>query len=186
MKNRLLIVLNVHKVFPVMLLLITYCITSAIFPLFHSLELRQIKQTAVYRMQMAKKKDLVSLTFSEKESDQLLWEHSREFEYKGQMFDVIYKKQNGDTITYYCYADHKENKVKQKWNRLLGKEKNREQHSDQKTKKRIHFVTGFFHEYDTVVLLVISFMRKTELMIRTDEWHSSYHPSPVVPPPEHC
>ena len=55
------------------------------------------------------KKELVSLTFTSKQTASVLrWEHDKEFEYKGQMYDVVEVKSNGDTTTYICWWDHHE------------------------------------------------------------------------------
>jgi hypothetical protein len=55
------------------------------------------------------KNDLISLTFSSFEAaSELHWEHDKEFEYKGQMYDIVESKTNGDTITYICWWDHHE------------------------------------------------------------------------------
>lgn len=52
--------------------------------------------------------ELVKLTFTAMESKKLSWEHSREFEFNGQMFDIVDSKFSNDTFTYYCYLDHAE------------------------------------------------------------------------------
>ena len=55
------------------------------------------------------KNDLVFLKFSKKESEsELLWEHSCEFEYKGEMYDIVHSEEKGDTIFYWCWWDHDE------------------------------------------------------------------------------
>jgi hypothetical protein len=46
----------------------------------------------------------------------LYWEHSREFEYKGQMYDIIKSEVRGDTIWYWCYWDRKETDIKRQIN----------------------------------------------------------------------
>ena len=46
------------------------------------------------------------------------WEHSREFEYKGQMYDVIRSEMRGDTMWYWCYWDRKESDIKKQINEL--------------------------------------------------------------------
>jgi hypothetical protein len=49
----------------------------------------------------------------------LNWEHSREFEYKGEMYDVIRSETKGDSIWYWCYWDRKETKLRKELNVLL-------------------------------------------------------------------
>ena len=54
----------------------------------------------------------VLLKFTHKESSHLYWEHSKEFQYKGEMYDVIRSEVRGDTNWYWCHWDQKETKIK--------------------------------------------------------------------------
>ncbi len=58
------------------------------------------------------KSAFVLLKFTKEESEtKLRWEHSREFEYAGQMYDVVEAAEQGDTTYYYCWWDHEETKL---------------------------------------------------------------------------
>lgn len=58
------------------------------------------------------RKELVMFIFTKEETEtKLRWEHSKEFEYLGQMYDIVESNTNGDTITYWCWHDHKETKL---------------------------------------------------------------------------
>lgn len=62
----------------------------------------------------------VALTFSHADADRLLeWEHEREFEYQGEMYDVIKQQSSRDSITYLCIWDHAETKIKKQLNLLV-------------------------------------------------------------------
>jgi hypothetical protein len=53
--------------------------------------------------------DLVLLEFSREETGTLLrWEHAREFEYDGQMYDVVETWAVGDTVFFRCWWDREE------------------------------------------------------------------------------
>jgi hypothetical protein len=53
--------------------------------------------------------DLTVLAFSKKEAAQVLeWEHEREFEYQGEMYDVVQTESRGDSLFYTCFHDHAE------------------------------------------------------------------------------
>lgn len=55
------------------------------------------------------KKELVTLRFSTAEATtELHWEHESEFEYKGQMYDIVETQISGDSISYICWWDHAE------------------------------------------------------------------------------
>lgn len=66
------------------------------------------------------KKDLILLKFTRKETEtRLNWKHPGEFEYNGEMYDIVEKHQEGDTIFYNCYKDHKETRLVNEIERLV-------------------------------------------------------------------
>lgn len=65
-------------------------------------------------------RELVTLTFTKSEIQTLLdWEHEREFEYQGQMYDVVEIHEKGNQITYVVWPDHEETKLKKLLGELL-------------------------------------------------------------------
>ncbi len=55
---------------------------------------------------------LVLLEFSKPETESLLrWEHSREFEYNGQMYDIVESWTVGDRVYYRCWWDRAETRL---------------------------------------------------------------------------
>lgn len=66
------------------------------------------------------KNELVKLTFSKKEIHGLLkWEHDKEFEFKGQMYDVVEVIDVGDSLQYLCWWDKAETATKKNKQDLL-------------------------------------------------------------------
>jgi hypothetical protein len=53
-------------------------------------------------------KDVVQLSFTTKEVEQLEWEEESEFCYRGDMYDVIEKITHGDDVIIRCIPDKKE------------------------------------------------------------------------------
>ena len=52
---------------------------------------------------------LTILAFTVKEAGRLLeWEHPQEFEYAGEMYDVVEQAVHGDSVIYTCYHDRAE------------------------------------------------------------------------------
>lgn len=45
---------------------------------------------------------------------QLKWEHSKEFEYQHQMYDVVEQINKGDTVYFYCWLDNEETLLNKK------------------------------------------------------------------------
>jgi hypothetical protein len=67
-------------------------------------------------------KNLVLLKFTREESETgLTWKHSREFEYNGQMYDIVDQSQSGDSVFYTCYKDHKETRLNAKKEKLIAR-----------------------------------------------------------------
>ena len=67
------------------------------------------------------KDDLVLFGFSQTELETLRWEHDREFEYLGEMYDVVAYKIQGDTTWYWVWWDHKETRLNQHLEKLVAK-----------------------------------------------------------------
>lgn len=58
--------------------------------------------------------NLVELRFSQEESRTLLrWEHAREFEYLGQMYDIVQQQSTEDSLFVWCYWDQEESRLNQ-------------------------------------------------------------------------
>ena len=81
------------------------------------------KEVALVKVKKAiPPEDQMRWTFSlEDARTKLFWEHSREFEYKGEMYDVIRTDTKGDSVSYWCYWDRKETKLKKQLNVLVMK-----------------------------------------------------------------
>ncbi|WP_144603332.1 hypothetical protein [Algoriphagus algorifonticola] len=69
------------------------------------------------------KSNLLTLSFTREESQTLLeWEHEREFEYQGEMYDVLEIKEDGDQIHYLVWRDQEETKIKKQLSELWEEE----------------------------------------------------------------
>lgn len=64
--------------------------------------------------------ELILMKFSQVETQlELAWEHSREFEYRGEMYDVVRTDSIGDSMYYWCIWDVEESTVKKKIRDLI-------------------------------------------------------------------
>lgn len=66
---------------------------------------KAVKQTIVAGLSDA---DLVQFRFSRGQAAALDWEHSHEFSYRGQMYDVVRSEARGDSLFYWCWWDRAE------------------------------------------------------------------------------
>lgn len=73
-------------------------------------------------LQGIRKEKLVRLAFSPRQADTLLhWEHAREFEYLGQMYDVLKREKHQDSLVYWCWWDQAETLINQQLFALVKK-----------------------------------------------------------------
>lgn len=80
----------------------------------------QLEQTLETRMEKADESSLlVSFAILRKDSARLFhWEHSREFAYQGQMYDVLERRVDGDSLHLRCYWDQAESSFKRQAGKL--------------------------------------------------------------------
>ncbi|MBK9150799.1 MAG: hypothetical protein IPM26_07280 [Saprospiraceae bacterium] len=76
----------------------------------------RIKKTVKYHIRNTIPRDeLVELKFTQEEiKTKLRWEHSGEFEFQGQMYDVIDSYTCDNYLIYLCWRDHEETAINQK------------------------------------------------------------------------
>jgi len=93
------------------------------------------------------KSELVLIQLSKAEmEDKLEWEHSKEFEFEGEMYDVVEFEETTDSVKYWCWWDHKETELNKNLadvvNSLLGNHPERQE----KEHKLISFYQSLFSE----------------------------------------
>lgn len=89
---------------------------------------------------------LVLLKFSEKDSRTLLrWEHSMEFEYQNQMYDVVETELRGDTVYYRCWLDQKESVLNRQIQDLVAKALEKSPENQQNQQYLAHFFKSLFN-----------------------------------------
>jgi hypothetical protein len=105
---------------------------------------REKVRKSVKRMMIdgLKSEDLVFLSFSNDEKSTLLkWKHSKEFEYMGEMYDIVEFQMTQDSVHYWCWWDYEETQLNKKLSLLVSKALGH----DRTTKDRQDQLTRFFH-----------------------------------------
>ncbi len=64
---------------------------------------------------------LVRLSFNKDEITKLQWEHSKEFEYNSEMYDIVHKEIKSDSVVYWCWLDNEETNLERSLNNLIAK-----------------------------------------------------------------
>lgn len=90
--------------------------------------------------------EVVTLTFAKTDIKKLLeWEHNREFEFQGQMYDVIDANETPDSITYRCIWDKAETRIKKQLNQLVAQSlENDTQHHSRQQQIQIQLLKLYF------------------------------------------
>lgn len=89
-------------------------------------------------------KELVLLTFTKEETKtKLRWEHSKEFEYNGQMYDIVSQEIKGDSIFYRCWWDHEETQLNKNLKKLVASAFNQDE-DNRETQKGLYFYLWSF------------------------------------------
>jgi len=129
------------------------------------------------------KEEFVLLKFSKAESlSQLKWEHSNEFEYNNQMYDIVERAVKGDTIYYWCWWDHEETRLNKKLNELVAFALGNNTESKDAQKRLVNFLKSLFHPETSVwESIVYQFEQKRTPYILN---YSSVSFPPLVSPPE--
>ncbi len=110
---------------------------------------RTVRKEVKHRMlAQIDKNELVHLTFAVADVDSLLkWEHAKEFEFKGEMYDVVQLEKKGDSIAYWCWHDAEESRLNKKLDGLLANliDSNPFEHNKNKTTQEF-FKKLFFNQ----------------------------------------
>lgn len=70
-------------------------------------------------MSITSNEDLKTFQFDYDDTLKLLtWEHEKEFEYKGEMYDIVRRSYSKGIVTYHVWWDHEETVLNQKLDRL--------------------------------------------------------------------
>jgi hypothetical protein len=91
--------------------------------------------------------NLVLIKFTDEESLSLLvWEHPGEFEYQGQMYDIVSTGTCGDTTYYRCFADHKESRINKAIEQTVAKAVGQDPARKNQTDRLTDFFKSLFHQ----------------------------------------
>lgn len=126
-------------------------------------------------------KELVLLKFTKEETEtKLRWEHSKEFEYNGQMYDIVSSEIKGDSIYYHCWWDYEETKLNKKLKKLVASAFDQDE-DNKKAQKNLHnYLWSFFctDPFDWQTTLP----EKTEVVYQ-DVMHANFFNSNLITPP---
>lgn len=130
------------------------------------------------------KSELVLLKFTKSQKEKELdWEHAKEFKYKGEFYDVVETKEQGDSVFYWCWWDCEETRLYQKLDELVASAfGSNMQHKHNVNRLNEFFKSLYFSEHP--FLQNASFLKQS--IEYTDYFilYQSLFYSPPFPPPK--
>jgi len=168
-------------------ILLLFCFIAPLAVTYTILQLqkKQIKKEVKWEIIAGlNKEELVLLKFTHEETQKnLRWQDSKEFEFKGKMYDVVEKSTQGDTVFYWCWVDDKETKLNQQLIKVvafaLGNNQQRKNNQEQLTD---FYKSLYWENCHTKRNGVAS--QSNELIAPYDFSYLIVSISPPVPPPE--
>ena len=131
------------------------------------------------------KKELVQLKFTKVESQtELDWEHDREFEYQGEMYDVVETTIKEDSVYYLCWWDHAETQLKKQLKNLVAQMLGQDAQNTERHKRLFDFYKTLYCN-DLPTVQDFHYLHNGSL----NPYLSNYISltlSPPVPPPRFC
>ncbi|MBK9107612.1 MAG: hypothetical protein IPM92_04310 [Saprospiraceae bacterium] len=162
-------------------LLVPACMTYSYLQLQKRQVKKEVKKLLISGID---REDLVLLKFTDEEmKSQLQWEHSKEFKFKGEMFDVVERNIVGDTTYFWCWWDYKETKLckllDQLTNYAVG---NLPEQRDHQERLYSFFKSLFITE--PLISLDIAITPKKKRIFEVHEYFTSTIIVPPAPPPK--
>ena len=126
--------------------------------------------------------DLVILKFTKTESEsKLKWKESKEFEYNGEMYDVVESEFSGDTITYWCWWDREETRLNRQLNDLADRAAEQNTWNEENLRRITTFLQSLYSpsRFDFDAFANFRFAPRPTL----NYFYSSICIPPPIPPP---
>ena len=128
--------------------------------------------------------ELVFLKFSKAEKDtRLKWEHAKEFEYQGQMYDIVKSELTGDSVSYWCWPDHEETRLNRNLNKLVAMALGVDPQNKENQQHLMNFIKTLYHA-DRFQWSALPFPELNLFPCTCTFVYASLCKSPPVPPPE--
>ncbi|MCC6282461.1 MAG: hypothetical protein IT262_17790 [Saprospiraceae bacterium] len=132
------------------------------------------------------KSELVLLKFSRAAAQtELHWEHAKEFEFEGRMYDVVETALIGDTLYYHCWWDHEETQLNRQLKNLVAGVLKNDAERRENQQHLLHFYKSLYYLTTPVQREPASVDQNRQCSFYTFS-HLSLSYLPLTPPPEAC
>jgi len=157
---------------------------SGIFTWYQIQKIYIKKQVTEHIERGIDEESLVLLRFSYAElKSKLRWEHSKEFEYNQQMYDIVRAEYGKDSVSFWCWHDKEETRINQKINHIakLVFPNNTKENKYNRT-SNTDFLKNLYYSSDNCTLYIYNFYKLTFNF--PDINYCSIVFSPLTPPPK--
>lgn len=128
--------------------------------------------------------ELVHLRLTEEEKqEELHWKHQREFEYRGEMYDVVKTETEGEITHFTLWHDHEETRLNKKLDELVAIALGDSPKKQENEKKLNDFFKSLFVVGDQLASGTILLAENVKYHPAKNYKQQGSH-SPPVPPPE--
>ncbi len=154
-----------------------------LMPNFLRIKKEQVRRSVKKELKSAlSDKDYIILRFSKSQTQTLLrWEHAKEFEYNGFMYDIVSQETRNDSVFYKVWKDHEETKVNRQLKNILAALYSQPDFSNQ-NQLLLFFKTIILHPKPDFELKNASFLKEPIV------FYNNHYQSPQLlifsPPPE--
>ena len=131
------------------------------------------------------KDELVQFTFAKRDTSILLdWKHSKEFEYQGEMYDIVTRYYSEDSVKYDLWWDHEETALNKKLAQLTNNLINQNPVEQSKTNYIAFVIKSMLFENQQIVIKT-PFQEELLYILITDQkpYYSTRVIKPLCPPP---
>jgi hypothetical protein len=164
------------------------CFIAPVVTTYYSLNYHKklVKKSVKWKMiEGIDREELVKMKFTEYEKQNLLkWKHSREFEYKGEMYDIVESYVVGDTTHYWLWWDHEETKLNRQLDDLVSNLFGNSPRNQESQKKLSTFYQTLY--FEKVNFNISLFPQKIILYLYYQNNYKSVYSVPPDPPPRYC
>jgi len=128
--------------------------------------------------------DLELIKIADADKDLLLWEHAKEFEYAGFMYDVVEFSKFQDTTFYYCWKDYAETELEKELKAKVAQLFNQHPDKNQKNNQLLDYLKNLSSSWfsSSIPLPLTYIIKRNEI-----EYKRSHTPIALTipsPPPQ--
>ena len=128
--------------------------------------------------------NLVALSFSKEDIKTLKWKDNHEFEYKGQMYDIVESNIVGETIHYKCFHDTKETSLNKKIEQLIARITGSNPQKNENQERLISFIKIQYLPTKELMNVAKTFSINKKFFIYNEFSFNEFYNPPPAPPPK--